>query len=266
YQVVFAPHMELFGGGNEVGKYSSALQVTSDWGWSASIPVTADFRGLAIGVIGTIDDNDMTAVYDGTPCSSTSGTMLVAVPASITFINVDPQGHSVSVRAETVPTLHTQPFTVSLAPGERKQVPIPMTRDSCLAEGVEQTGTIKYTYSGVERQADFSVTMYPNYLDWYDSGTMGLCDYSWEILANADGRYDLRWGFLNRNLYWMIMDFKFSLLGHPLGQGNIQEDPSESAEQREHLPGGPGGFVKENWTRLFGAPAQVGLHCFCWNC
>ncbi len=129
-------------------------------------------------------------------------------------------------------------------------------------------GTIKYSYPGVERQADFSVTVLPGYLHWYDSGTMGLCDYSWEILANADGSGDLRWGFLNRNFYWMMMEFNFSLLGHPLGRGTLQEDPSESAEKNAHLPLGPGGFVKENWKTIVNssAPAQVSYTCRCWNC
>ena len=147
--------------------------------WSRTASIRARFEGINFGVLGSIDNTAITMFRDGTPCNR-----VVPVPASITFVNAEQQARNISVTAESLaPALHVQPFTVSLGPGERKQVPIPIQIDSCPAEGVEHTGTIKFRYAGVVRRAALGVTLYTNMHHWRNaSRSVGSCDYTWILI------------------------------------------------------------------------------------
>ena len=258
YQIVFEPHMDLFTG-NPVGDYRTSLQVTSDHAWFAEVPITATFNGIAIGVIGTMDDNAITAIYDGTPCNRS-----VAVPASMTFINADQQARAVSVSLRSAPSaLQMQPFSVSLGPGERKQVAMPLQRQACMEDGVEYRASIQYTYSGVERHADFGVTVYPSQLHWSHAGDdVGSCHYLWDIFAHPNGDTAYYVEFQNMSLVSsMQLDLSFFALGQGMGTDTFQDGPNVAGLVKTHGYTIPWSFVRENYTRLFGAPVQANLHC-----
>jgi hypothetical protein len=185
------------------------------------------------------------------------------VPASITFHNAEQQVRNVSVTPESLaPALHVQPFTLSLAPGESKQVPIPLQIDSCPAQGIEQTGTIRYAYADIVRRADFNVTLYPNIHHWENaSSSVGSCDYSWDIYIHPDGTTSFAYSLRNRNLiYEKQLDLRFSVLGQQIGRGVLAD-----GQNTVHTKYGgytiPLSFVRDNYVRLLSAPAQVGLRC-----
>jgi len=258
YQVVFEPHMDLFTG-NPIGDYRTSLQVASDHAWFADVPITATFNGIAIGVIGTMDDNAITAIYDGTPCNRS-----VLVPASMTFINADQQLRAVSVSLRSASSiLQMQPFTVSLGPGERKQVAMPLQRQACMEEGVEYTASIQYTYPGVDRHADFGVTVYPSQLHWsHAADDVGSCHYLWDIFAHSNGDTAYYLEFQNMNLVSsMQLDVSFFALGQGMGTDTFQDGPNVAGVVKTHGYTIPWSFVRENYTRLFGAPVQANLHC-----
>jgi hypothetical protein len=250
--------MDVFSG-NPAGNYTTTLQVASDHLWTAMVPITAQFNGIAIGVIGTIDENSMTIIYDGTPCNRS-----IAAPASMTFTNGDQQPRSVSIGIVSgAPSLHLQPFTLALAPGERKQVGLPLQVDACMQQGVEATATLKYTYPGVERHADFGVTMYPSQLHWSHPGDdVGSCHYLWDIFAHANGNTSYYLEFENKSLVWpMQLDLSFSTLGQGLGSATFQDGPNAAGSVKTEFYTIPWSFVQQNYTRLFGAPVEARLNC-----
>lgn len=226
--------------------------------WTRKASIRARFEGINFGVIGTLDDTAITIFYDGTPCNR-----VISVPAGITFHNAEQQARSISVTGEALsPALHVQPFTVSLGPGERKQVPIPLQIDSCPFNGIEQTGTIKFAYAGVVRRAEFSVTPYPNFHHWENSSkSVGSCDYSWDITIHPDGKTSFRYTLRNQNLVSsMQLDFRFSVLGHEIGRGVLSDGP-KTIHTKMNGYTIPSSYVRDNYVPMLSAPAQVGLRC-----
>ena len=63
----------------------------SDKTWFARCSENGRFEGVALGVIGMIDDNDIAVIYD-----LIRACRLVDVPASTTFINAEQQTQNVS--------------------------------------------------------------------------------------------------------------------------------------------------------------------------
>jgi hypothetical protein len=153
---------------------------------------------------------------------------------------------------------------VSLAPGERKQVPIPLQIDSCPYNGIEQTGTIKFAYAGVVRRAEFSVTLYPNIHHWENGnshGSVGSCDYTWDIFIRPDGTTSFRYSLRNRNLISeMQLDLRFSVLGQKIGSGVLM-DGQNTVHTKIKGYTITSSFVRDNYVRLLSAPAQVRLRC-----
>jgi hypothetical protein len=239
---------------SEINILSSAPATT----WIRTASIRARFEGINFGVLGAIGNTAITVFYDGTPCGR-----LIPVTASITFHNAEQQVRNVSVTPESLaPALHVQPFTLSLAPGESKQVPIPLQIDSCPAQGIEQTGTIRYAYADIVRRADFNVTLYPNIHHWENaSSSVGSCDYSWDIYIHPDGTTSFAYSLRNRNLiYEKQLDLRFSVLGQQIGRGVLAD-----GQNTVHTKYGgytiPLSFVRDNYVRLLSAPAQVGLRC-----
>ena len=225
--------------------------------WRRTASIRARFEGINFGVLGAIDNTAITVFYDGTPCGR-----LIPVPASITFHNAEQQVRSVSVTAELSHPLHMQAFTVSVAPGERKQVPIPIQIDSCPNQGVEYMGRLSYAYADVVRHAEFGVTLYPKLLHWYkDSADVGSCRYSWDIYAQPDGTTRFAWSLRNLNLiYEKQLDLRFSVLGQQIGSGTLQDGQNTvNTKYRDYTSSSS--FVRDNYVRLFSASAQVGLRC-----
>jgi hypothetical protein len=225
--------------------------------WRRTASIRGRFEGINFGVLGAIDNAAITVFYDGTPCGR-----LIPVPASITFHNAEQQVRSVSVTAELSHPLHMQAFTVSVAPGERKQVPIPIQIDSCPNQGVEYMGRLSYAYADVVRRAEFGVTLYPKLLHWYkDSADVGSCRYSWDIYAQPDGTTRFAWSLRNLNLiYEKQLDLRFSVLGQQIGSGTLQDGQNTvNTKYRDYTSSTS--FVRDNYVRLFSAPAQVGLRC-----
>ena len=247
------------------GAASSAINILSNapsTTWVRTASIRGRFEGINFGVLGAIDDTAMTIFDDGTPCG---GGRLVPVPFAMTFYNAEQQVRSVSVAAESLmPVLHVQPVTLSLAPGERKQVSIPLHIDPCGALGIEQTGTIRYGYAGVVRRADFSITRYPTSHHWSNgnsSGSVGSCDYTWDIYIQSNGTTKFAYGLRNRNLISeMQLDLTFSVLGTKIGSGVLMDGQNTVYTKF----GGytiPLSFVRDNYVRLLSASAQVGLRC-----
>jgi hypothetical protein len=249
--------LELSGAtSSEINILSNAPATT--WKWTASI--RARFEGINFGVLGAIDDTAITVFYDGTPCGR-----VIPVPASITFFNAEQQVRSISVTTESLaPALHVQPFTVSLAPGERKQVPIPLQIDSCPGQGIEYTGTIRYAYAGVVRRAGFGVTLYPNYYHWSNGnshGSVGSCDYTWDIYIRSDGTTHFAYSLRNRNLiYQEQLDLRFLVLDQEIGRGVLRDGPN-TIHTKTNGYTIPSPFVRDNYVRMLSAPARVRLSC-----
>jgi hypothetical protein len=248
--------LELSGAtSSEINILSPNAPVTT---WTRIVSIRARFEGINFGVIGTLDDTAITVFYDGTPCNR-----VIPVPAGITFHNAEQQARSISVTGESLaPALHVQPFTVSLAPGERKQVPIPLQIDSCPYNGIEQTGTIKFAYAGVVRRAEFGVTLYPNIHHWENTAkSVGSCDYSWDIFIRPDGTTSFRYSLRNRNLISeMQLDLRFSVLGQKIG-GGVLMDGQNTVHTKMNGYTIHSSFVRDNYVRLLSAPAQVRLRC-----
>jgi hypothetical protein len=225
--------------------------------WKRFASIHARFEGINFGVLGAMSNAAITVFYDGTPCGR-----VIPVPASITFHNAEQQARSVSVTAELSHPLHMQGFTVSLAPGERKQVPIPMQIDSCPNQGVEYKGRLSYAYAGVVRQTEFGVTLYPKLLHWYKGpADVGSCRYTWDIYAQPDGTTRFAYSLRNTNLVSeMQLDLRFLVLGMKIGGGVLMD-----GQNTVHTKFGgytiPSTFVRDNFTRLFAERAQGGLRC-----
>jgi hypothetical protein len=225
--------------------------------WRRYASIHARFEGINFGVFGAMSDSAITVFYDGTPCGR-----VIPVPASITFHNAEQQARSVSVTAELSHPLHMQGFTVSLAPGERKQVPIALQIDSCPNQGVDYKGRLSYAYAGVVRQVEFGVALYPNLLHWYKGpADVGYCRYSWDIYAHPDGTTHFAYNFRNTNLVsQMQLDLRFLVLGTQIGGGVLSDGP-----KTVHTKFGgytiPSAFVRDNYVRLFAERAQGGLRC-----
>jgi hypothetical protein len=246
--------LELSGAtSSEINILSNAPATT----WMRTASIRARFEGINFGVLGAIDDTAITVFYDGTPCGR-----VIPVPASITFFNAEQQVRSLSVTTESLaPALHVQPFTVSLAPGERKQVPIPLQIDSCPSDGIEQTGTIRYAYAGVVRRAGFGVTLYPNIHHWENtSKSVGSCDYTWDIFIRSDGTTHFVYSLRNRHLFLpKRLEFRFNVLGQEIGMGVLEDGPGPATQRNGYEFRQP--FVRDNYVRLLSAPAQVRLRC-----
>ncbi len=243
------------------GAMSSDINILSNaptTPWLRTASIHARFEGINFGVIGAIDNTTISVFYDGTPCGR-----IIPVPASITFFNAEQLARSIAVTAESLgPALHVQPFTVSLGPGERKQVAIPLQIDSCPNQGFEYTGTIKYAYPGVARRADFGVTLYPEMYHWESySKSVGSCDYSWDIYIHPDGTTSFAYSLRNRNLISeMQLDLRFSVLGQEIGRGVLMD-----GQNTVHTKFGAytisSLFVRDNYLRMLTASAQAGLRC-----
>lgn len=225
--------------------------------WRRFASILARFEGINFGVLGAMRDSAMTVFYDGTPCGER-----IPVPASITFHNAEPQARSVSVTAELSHPLHMPGFTVSMAPGETKQVPIALQIDSCPPKGVEYKGRLSYAYAGVVRQAEFSVTLYPQWLHWYKGpADVGSCEYSWDIFAQADGTTRFEYSLRNHNLVSeMQLDLRFLVLGVKIG-GGVLSDGQNTVYTKFGGYTIPSTFVRDNYTRLFSERAQGALRC-----
>ncbi len=225
--------------------------------WRRMASILARFEGINFGVLGAMSDSAITVFYDGTPCGR-----LIPVPASVTFHNAEQQARSISVTAELSHPLHMQGFTVSLAPGERKQVPIPIQIDSCPTQGVEYMGRLNYAYADVVRHAEFGVTLYPKLLHWYkDSADVGSCRYSWDIYAQPDGTTRFAYSLRNTNLVSeMQLDLRFLLLGVNIGRG-VLSDGQNTVHTKFGGYTTHSSFVQDNYPRLFSERAQAGLRC-----
>jgi len=228
--------------------------------WMRTASIRARFEGINFGVIAAIDDTAITMFNDGTPCGR-----LFPVPAGITFHNAEQQARTISVSAESLsPALHVQPFTLPLAPGERKHVPISLQIDSCPGLGIEQVGTIRYAYAGVVRRAEFAVTLYPNVHHWYNgnsSSSVGSCDYTWDIYIRPDGATSFAYSLRNRNLISeMQLDLRFSVLGQQIGSGVLM-DGQNTVHTKSNAYTISSTFVRDNYVPLLSAPAHVGLRC-----
>ncbi len=225
--------------------------------WRRFASILARFEGINFGVLGAMRDSAMTVFYDGTPCGR-----LIPVPASITFHNAEQQARTVSVTADLSHPLHMPAFTVSLAPGERKQVPIPIQIDSCPTHGVGYMARLKYAYAGVARQTEFSVTLYPQLLHWYkDPAEVGSCRYTWDIYAQPDGTTRFAWSLRNQSLVsQMQLDITFSVLGQRIGSGVLSDGPNTvHTKLRDYTT--HSSFVQENYVRLYPERARAGLRC-----
>jgi hypothetical protein len=226
--------------------------------WTRIASIRARFEGINFGVIGTLDDTAITVFYDGTPCFQ-----VFSVPAGITFHNAEQQARSISVTSESLaPALHIQPFTVSLGPGERKHVPIPLQIDSCSYNGIEQTGTIKFTYAGVVRRAEFGVTHYLNFYSWEStSRNVGFCEYKWFIFIRSNGKTSFRYHMRNRHpAVSMQLDYRFSVLGQEIGRGVMSDGPL-SRTTKINGYSITSSFVRDNYVQLLSAQPRVGLRC-----
>lgn len=225
--------------------------------WRRFASILGRFEGINFGVLGTMRDSAMTVFYDGTPCGR-----LIPVPANITFHNAEQQARNVSVTAELSHPLHMQGITVSLAPGERKQVPIPIQIDSCPTQGVEYRGRLSYAYAGVVRQVEFGVTLYPQLLHWYKGpAEVGSCRYSWDIYAQPDGTTRFAYSLRNTNLVSeMQLDLRFLVLGMKIG-GGVLSDGQNTVHTKFGGYTIQSSFVRDNYVRLFPERARGQLRC-----
>jgi hypothetical protein len=241
---------------SEINILSSAPAPT----WTRTALIRARFEGINFGVLGAIDDTAIIVFSGTTPCG---GGQLVPVPASMTFFNAEQQLRSVSVIAESFePAIHVQPFSLSLAPGERKQVPIPLQIDPCAQLSVEHTATIRYSYAGIARRADFGVTVYPSSHHWFNTkDSVGSCDYTWDIYIQSDGNTSFRYTLRNRNLVFQKqLDLRFSVLGHQIGSGVLMDGPN-TVHTKINAYKSSSSFVRDNYVRLLSSSAEVHLSC-----
>jgi hypothetical protein len=199
--VEFAPKFELFGTqGTPVGNQAASLEVSSDL-WIAAIPVTGRFLGVDIGVMATPDTTDVVAY-----CPN-------AFAAGFTFINATGRPQQVNLISRSAPydvyvnavctasffactTWENKPFTLSLAPGERKHVDLPMV---CSYSPEEGPVSISYSYEGTTRPATFYVQPYPTAMRWEGRHTMPApspdrypfdsCVLDWSLSISPDGSY-----------------------------------------------------------------------------
>lgn len=225
--------------------------------WTRTAAIHARFEGINFGVLGAMSDTAMTVFYDGTPCGR-----LIPVPVSITFHNAEQQARSVSITAELSHPLHMQGITVSVGPGERKQVPISLQIDSCPSQGVEYKGRLSYTYAGVVRQVEFGVTLYPQLLHWYKGpADVGSCHYSWDIYAQPDGTTRFAYNLRNTNLVSeMQLDLRFLLLETKIG-GGVLSDGQNTVNTKFGGYTIQSSFVRDNYARLFSERARGQLRC-----
>jgi hypothetical protein len=224
--------------------------------WTRAASIHARFEGINFGVLGALDNTAITQFYDGTPCGR-----LVSVPASITFFNAEQQVRNVSVSGESLaPNLFVQPFTVTVPPGQSKQVAIPLQRTSCMYDGSEYLGTIKYSYPGVERRVQFGVTVYPSVLQWSKSGDVGYCHYTWDVFAHPDGTEQFVYSLKNTHLiYTMRLEFHFFVLNTEIGQPSLEDGPGPQIQRNSYAI--KDNFMRDNYARLFSEPLQARLRC-----
>lgn len=225
--------------------------------WRRVASILARFEGINFGVLGAMSDTAITVFYDGTPCGR-----LIPVPASITFHNAEQQARSVSVTAELSHPLHMPALTVSLAPGERKQVPISLQIDSCPGQGVEYKGRLSYSYTGVVRQVEFGVTLYPQLLHWEKGpAEVESCHYTWDIFAQPDGTTRFAYSLRNTNLVSeMQLDLRFLLLGVNVG-GGVLKDGQNTVHTKFGGYTIQSSFVRDNYVRLLPERARGQLRC-----
>jgi hypothetical protein len=225
--------------------------------WTRTALIRARFEGINFGVLGAIDNTAITQFDDGTPCPR-----LVPVPASITFFNAEQQVRTVSVSGESLaPNLFVQPFTVTVPPGQSKQVAIPLQRTNCMIDGAEYFGTIKYTYPGVERRAQFGVTVYPNVHHWSKESDVGYCHYTWAVFAHSDGTTFFVYSLKNTHLiYSMRLEFHFVVLNTEIGQPSLEDGPGPHIERNSYTII-RSNFMRDNYPRFFSEPLQARLRC-----
>ena len=194
YEVRFEPTLDVFGNsGTPVGTYTVKLEIRSTAGWYASVPVTAEFTGVAVGVIGFVDENDVRVFYDGTPCNRP-----MAFPLSMTFINGSSQTHTVTVKPGSLaPSMTIDPFTVTLTPGERRQAPLRATIDGCTPGNEPHQGSLIYSYSGTTREVPFSATIFKTSREVLASGWAGSCRFTLDASLSTHGSIYWHYGFRN---------------------------------------------------------------------
>jgi hypothetical protein len=238
---------------SEINILSNAPATT----WMRTASIRARFEGINFGVLGAIDNTAITQFDDGTPCPR-----LVPVPASITFFNAEQQVRTVSVSGESLaPNLFVQPFTVTVPPGQSKQVAIPLQRTNCMIDGAEYFGTIKYSYPGVERRAQFGVTVYPNVHHWSKESHVGYCQYTWAVFAHSDGTTFFVYSLRNTHLILpMRLNFQFVVLNKEIGQAVLNDGPGPHIERNSHTAlRDP--IMRDNYARFFSEPLQARLRC-----
>jgi len=125
-------------------------------------------------------------------------------------MNTDSETHVVAVRPERLDPKgrwSLQPFTIELKGHESRQVPMIFEGDRCkgLQSGMFES-EIRYhfyegpTKPGGTRSLWFTLSVYPGFLTWEKTGTVGSCDYRWLYSANSQGEQGLYFQVYNDNI------------------------------------------------------------------
>lgn len=227
-ELEFAPRF----GATRVGEHTTTLRVSGKSAvWFIDVPVRGRFEGLALGVIGSMDATDQTYFFGSTPpCNGTPAPMIAN---GITLINIDRQPRAVTIVPEALPPGVTfSPVPVSLAPGEKKHVPLTFGFAGCSLHGTIYPVQLGVVYPGVKRTVEFRFEWHFPFYKWaVTSQDLGDCTYGWELTIRSDGGYFLWAQLFNRTLVWPQVS---------LDIGYYPTSP---------MP--PSGFVLKAWTPLY---------------
>lgn len=231
--------------------------------WKRTASIRARFEGINFGVIAQMEQASITTfVMSYVPDKPLS------LEAALLLTNTEQRPWSVTISPTAFdPHLHMAPFTVSLGPGEKRRIPLPLQIDGGALSISERRGAIRYAYGNIVRQVGFGVTYYLGYHAWHSGSPsdpsldVGSCETSWDIYIRSDGTTRMGWTLRNNNLFVpMRMFIDFYLLDKRIGRGTLS-DGQNTIHTKMNSTTIRHEFVAENYVRLLTAPARVKIEC-----
>lgn len=227
--------------------------------WTRTAILRARFEGINFGVIGQLDNASIKKFVSGYVPGSRE-------PLQAALILTNPEQRTWTVTISPVafdPRLHMASFSVSLGPGERKLIPLPLQIDAEAYSISERRGAIRYAYGNVVRQVGFGVTYYWSHHAWHSRPDLqvGYCKCTWDLYIQPDGTTTVNWTVRNTHLlvemrigvHFDLLGYKFSGGGRQIGQKSITPVTVHFAHQSK--------FVADNYVRLLGSPVRVKIDC-----
>jgi len=231
--------------------------------WKRTASIRARFEGINFGVMAQMEPASIAKfVMSYVPHQP------LPLETALLLTNTEQRPWTVTISpAAFDPHLHMNPFTVSLGPGEKKRIPLPLQIDGEALSISERRGAIRYAYGNVVRQVGFGVTYYHGYHAWHSGSPshpsldVGSCETTWDIYIHSDGQTTMAWTLRNNNLLVpMRMFIDFYLLEKRIGRGTLDDGQKTIVTKRntytvQHQ------FVADNYVRLLTAPARVKIEC-----